>query len=107
MKDPFTREKETFIQCSCGSEGLHLYKFKEDNELYLSIWENGYGKDNRLTWKQRFRYIWRIIREGRPYGDQIVLDKEGRSKLILALVDAHLANKITSLSARDTNESNT
>jgi hypothetical protein len=99
MKDPFTREKEAFIQCACGSEGLHLYKFKEDDELYISVWEMGYSKDNRLTWKQRLRYIWRIIREGRPYGDQIVLNREGRSKLIHALVEAHLVNKIDSLSA--------
>ena len=94
MKDPFTREKETFIQCACSNECLQLYKFEEDDELYISIWEMGYSKDNRLTWKQRLRYIWRIIREGRPYGDQIVLDRTGRSKLIHALVDAHLVEKI-------------
>lgn len=94
MKDLFVREKETFIPCSCGSEGLHLYKFKNDNELFVSVWEMGYGKDNRLSWKQRLRYVWRVLWEGRPYGDQIVLDREGRSKLIYALVDTHLAEKI-------------
>lgn len=99
MKDPFEREKETFVPCSCGSEGLHLYKFKNDDELFLSVWEMGYGRDNRLTWKQRLRYIWRILRDGRPYGDQIVLGRNGRSALIHALVDIHLANKIDSLSA--------
>jgi hypothetical protein len=103
MNDPFQREKEVFIPCSCGSEGLHLYKFKNDDELYLSIWEMGYGKDNRLNWKSRFRYVWRIIREGRPYGDQIVLDREGRSNLIYALVDAHLGSKVEGLSANAKN----
>ena len=103
MKDPFVREKEIFIPCSCGGEGLHLYKFKNDNELFISIWEMGYGKDNRLTWKQRLRYVWRVLREGRPYGDQVVLDREGRSKLIYALVDMHIANKAESLSANGTN----
>lgn len=101
--DPFIREKEAFIPCSCSNEGLHLYKFKTDEELYLSIWEMGYGKDNRLSWKKRLKYIWRIIREGRPYGDQIVLNREGRSKLIYALMDAHLVNKAESLSANGKN----
>jgi hypothetical protein len=89
-----TREKEAFIPCSCGSEGLHLFKYKDDNELFISVWEMGYGKDNRLSWKQRLRYIWLVLRHGRPYGDQVVRDREGRSKLIHALVDAHLVNKI-------------
>ena len=103
MDDFFTREKEAFVPCSCGSEGLHVFKFKQDKELYISIWELGYGKDNRLSWKQRIRYIWQILKDGRPYGDQIVLDSVGRSKLIHALVDAHLAEKIESLSAKNIN----
>jgi hypothetical protein len=103
MKELFSKEKEAFIQCACSSEGMHLFKFKDEDELYISIWEMGYSKDNRLTWKQRFKYAWRILRGGRPYGDQIVLNREGRSKLLHALVDAHLVNKIQSLSANGTN----
>ena len=94
MDELSTREKEVFVPCSCGSEGLHIFKFKDDEELYVSVWEMGYGKDNRLSWKQRLRHTWLVLWEGRPYGDQVVLNREGRSKLIHALVDAHLVNKI-------------
>ena len=55
---------------------------KELNMLFLSIWEQGYREDNTMSWKQRLRYMWQILIKGKPYGDQIVLDRE--SCLILS-----------------------
>lgn len=92
--------KETFIPCSCGTEALHLYMEAEEDLLYISIWEKSYREDNRLTWKQRFRHCWYTLTRGKPYGDQIILDRQGRSNLLYALTDAHLVKKIV-------NDSNT
>jgi hypothetical protein len=59
----------------------------DEDGLYLSIWERGYGHDNTLSWKQKLRYIWQILIRGKPYGDQIVLDREGCFALSKALIE--------------------
>lgn len=86
--------KTIFIKCSCGAESLCLEKDQEDDLLYVSIWERGYGKDNRLSWRQKIRHCWYVLTKGRPYGDEVVLDRAGRSELVYALVDSYLVNKI-------------
>lgn len=86
--------KPTFIQCSCSSEALCLEKDQEDDYLYVSIWERGYAKDSRYSWRQRIKHCWHVLTKGRPYGDQIVLDKAGRSELVYALVDSYIMNKV-------------
>ena len=91
--------KEKYISCSCGSEALHLYKHADEDELYISIYERGYAQDNRYTWKQRLKHCWFILLYGKPYGDQIVLDRKGRSELLASIIDIQLIKKIDSLSA--------
>lgn len=85
-------KKDIFIPCTCTSEALHITS-DEEGELYISIWQVGYSRDNTLTWRQRLRYCWQILTKGRPYGDQVVLDKKGRSELIYSLVDNYILNK--------------
>jgi hypothetical protein len=99
------QDKEKFIPCSCGSEALHLYKHSNEEELYISIYERGYAQDNRYTWRQRIKHCWYILLKGAPYGDQIVLDRKGRSELLASLIDIQFVKKIESLSAK--NEFNT
>lgn len=86
--------KTTFIKCSCSSEALCLEKDEEDDSLYVSIWERGAGRDNRYSWSQRFKHCWYVLTEGRPYGDQIVLDRAARSELVYALVDSYVYKKL-------------
>lgn len=86
--------KTTFIKCSCSSEALCLEKDEEEDLLYVSIWERGYGKDNRYSWGKRLKHCWQVLTKGRPYGDQIVLDKTGRSELVYTLVENYITKKI-------------
>lgn len=86
--------KTTFIKCSCSSEALCLEKDGEDDLLYISIWERGAGRDNRYTWKQRIKHCWYVLTNGKPYGDQLVLDRAARSELVYALVDSYIINKV-------------
>lgn len=89
--------KTTFIKCSCGSESLCLERDPDTGELYVSIWERGCGRDNRYSWRQKIKHCWYVLTEGRPYGDQIVLDRTGRSELIHTLVENYIINKIDSI----------
>jgi hypothetical protein len=59
----------------------------DEDSLYLYLWERGYGHDNTLSWKQKLRYIWQILKHGKPYGDQIVLDRKGCFALSKALIE--------------------
>lgn len=75
--------KTKYIRCSCGSEILILDKW--DEEICLSIWDNGYACDNRLSISQRIRWCWQIITKGRPFTDQMVLDKEKINEIMAAM----------------------
>lgn len=60
-----------FYRCSCCTHSLSVEVDKELKEVFISVWELGL---HRLSWKQRLRYCWRILRKGSPYGDHVCLD---------------------------------
>ena len=73
---------ETFISCSCGSEVLRILyepiiidgQRMDDNELKdldIAIFSL---PGNKWTWWNRIRCIWYIIKDGRPFNDQIQLE---------------------------------
>ena len=77
--------KTVFVKCTCHSEGIMIET--DEDSLYLSIWEHGYRGDNSLSWKQKLRYIWQVLKHGKPYTDQIVLDRESCFTLSKALIE--------------------
>ena len=85
LKSNTNMNKTVFIKCTCHSEGIMIEA--DEDSLYLSIWERGYKDDNSFTWKQKLRYIWQILKHGKPYGDQIVLDRESCFTLSKALIE--------------------
>lgn len=78
-----TESNTAYFQCSCSSEMLSIEKFTDEPEIYMSIWYR--GAQAPMRWRDKIRYCWRIITEGSPYGDQLVLDKD-----TAALVSAHI-----------------
>lgn len=87
----FSDEKtEIMYQCSCNGETVSIEQWKDSPEIYLSIWFRGFTYP--LTWKQRIRYCWQILRNRKPYGDQIVFTPE---------VAKHLGEKLIELSNKD------
>ena len=71
---------EEFITCSCFSEGIYLVRYKDEEELYLSIFTRGINP-KRFNWRDKIRYIWHALTESRPFEDEIVLDKDAVAKL--------------------------
>jgi len=67
-------QKVDMFICSCGSEGITIEKFSDEDELYLSVWERGFSYP--MTWIQRLKHIWQILRNGKLYGDQLVLSPD-------------------------------
>jgi len=74
--------KEGMVFCNCRSKGIQVQY--ENDFTYFAIWENG-AKDSKTTWKQKWRFIKNILKNGTPYGDQIILDRSGRNYLIKIL----------------------
>jgi len=71
---------EEFIACSCYSEGLYVVKYKDEDEVYLSIFTRGINP-KRFNWKDKVRYIWKVLTTEKPFEDEIVLDKQAVAKL--------------------------
>jgi len=75
-----TSKIEEFIMCSCFSEGIYLVRYKDEEELYLSIFTRGINP-KRFNWKDKIRYIWHALTKNKPFEDEIVLDKNAVAKL--------------------------
>lgn len=73
------------IKCACYHELLHLEWDEELQQVDLSIW-SPYSTDTTMTWRQRLRYCWRILTKGRPYGDQLILEKQHIAELVDYLI---------------------
>lgn len=63
-----------FIRCGCGSEILVLDYDPEVSMLDLSIYEILKSYKHGMSFWQKIRYIYQVLRYGKPYIDQIVLD---------------------------------
>lgn len=81
--------KSRFLKCTDGMEAL---EFQLDTEIpeaplvYVSMWK--FGNDVRpLTLWNRLRWIWRIIRTGNPWTDQLVLSHADFKKCLYIITD--------------------
>ena len=41
---------------------------------YVSFWQRGYITDT--SWRYRLKNIWQILKHGRPYGDEVILENK-------------------------------
>lgn len=67
------KENELHLSCSCHSHELHVQKDHEDDMWYVSFWQRGYISET--SWRYKLKCIWYILKHGRPYGDEVVLEK--------------------------------
>lgn len=64
---------DKFFRCECYGEGLRLSYDAEDKSFYVSLWREGYREP--IDWVHRLKHIWRILRDGQPWHDQVVLNE--------------------------------
>lgn len=87
MDIDFTKDDYKFIQCQCSSEGLMVRYYREffnDNnikEFYFSLFNEGF-QGRKMYWKDKLRLIWKIIKTGQPYTDQLILHEQDTKKLV-------------------------
>ena len=62
------------ITCSCHTHELHFEKDHDMDMWYISFWQRGYVEQS--SWAYRLKCIWHILKTGRPYGDEVILEKK-------------------------------
>ena len=73
--------KNIVIKCDCHGHSIELEHVEEFDEIELSLWH--YGNDGReLSWKQRIRWCWRILRTGMPWTDMMILSHDKMENII-------------------------
>lgn len=77
---------ETFIDCDCCAELIRIEK-NDDNHYYFSFWQQGFCSQEKYTFKEKVRLIWCIIKNGKPYTDMLVFNKEKINKIVEFLKD--------------------
>jgi hypothetical protein len=70
-----------FFICDCYSEGILVTKYKNEDEFYFSFFKRGYA-GNKLSWKDKLRYILQIIKTGIPFEDEVILNKTKIASLV-------------------------
>jgi hypothetical protein len=73
------KDNELHLSCSCHSHELHVEKDHEDDMWYISFWQRGYITET--PWKYRLKCIWHILKNGTPYGDEVILEKKDMLEL--------------------------
>lgn len=68
-----------FYECGCAAEGIMMSTedVNEDKtrQIYLAFFQNGWnGKE--LSFTQKLRWIWQILKVGYPYGDCVLFNTE-------------------------------
>lgn len=61
--------------CSCYAEGICVEKEDDEDLISLCFWQVGL-KNYPKSFKEKLRWIWRIIRKGDPWTDECCLDKK-------------------------------
>lgn len=71
-------DKSTALFCTCNSEAIVVTPL-DNGEVSIAMFEWRGGGDSH--WRYMLRHIWRIIRHGHPYTDDVILSAEDARKL--------------------------
>lgn len=78
--------KSKFIECACHAEGMGIDYDEEDALYYFSYWSQGFSNKS-LSIKDRIRYCWHVLRKGKAFEDEIVLDSAKVNELCSWILD--------------------
>jgi len=71
--------QQWYYSCDCGHEVLQVTFLPDEEEFDLAMLY--YGGWRRYTIREKLRHIWRILRTGKVYADQICLSKHAAATL--------------------------
>lgn len=72
--------KRLLLHCECQGHMMEVVYLPKDKWFEFSYWTLGRVTES-LSWKERFRWCWKILRTGNPWSDFIMLNKEKAREL--------------------------
>lgn len=79
-----------FIPCDCRGEILFIEYDHNTSTADVAVYENMSVIKHRLSLWQRIRYATRCLLYGRPYGDQLIMNKKQLKELQVFLAGLNL-----------------
>lgn len=72
--------KREFYECDCHSEGVRMQYDEELPLAELGFFQYGFGA-RVLSFRDRIRCAWQVLRTGYPFADTVILSQEEASRL--------------------------
>lgn len=73
--------RTAFIRCDCDSEVLVVRYDEEFESIDLCIYQSHNSFCHKMSWYQKLRYIYQVLRYGQPYTDRIILQRQQMDEL--------------------------
>lgn len=70
-----------YYECECGCTILQVWHDKDTNYCDESVFVSVYKRFGESSIRRRLHLIWRIIRTGEPYADEVVLSLDDARRL--------------------------
>lgn len=86
------KDESLMVKCACHGEAIEVTYWPNDDmsdEVWFSIWEQGFSRP--LCWRERIRWCWNILRTGKPWADNIIVNPE-QAKQVADFINQHLQN---------------
>ena len=98
-------DEMVIFDCDCGCEALEVstIDLEDENTVYLSMWERGYGRNMKMGLWERLRFAFYVLRSGRNHGDQICLDRS-RATALMSFLQDKLGPAVTWTTTTTTND---
>jgi len=75
--------------CECGGENItisHEYDEGCEKSIDLAFFKQGFDSKGFLSWKDRLRWCWEILRRGTVWCDMVILNQSTARKLGIDLL---------------------
>ena len=71
-------EDSIMVKCECRSHALEVMYDDWDKDtapaINIAIWSLG-QRPMKLRWKDRFRWIWYLLKDGSLHGDDVIINE--------------------------------
>jgi hypothetical protein len=75
------KSKTIFLKCACYGHAIEVEYDEESDQYNISIWKYGIESD-KLSFKERIRWAWRLFTRGNLWADEIILTAKSKEELV-------------------------
>ena len=78
---------QKFYECNCGTEGIVIsHEYFDDEEkkfglIDMAFFQHGFVGIHPLSFKERLRWCWHLLKTGQPFLDSVMLNKKVAEEL--------------------------